>query len=381
MDPLKCSVETLNDFLRGRWMDRPSRTFSRAGFYLILLFAFFASVSPTIAHVVAVLAFVFWIIEQLIFRNTDWLHEEMFIPIAGFVLFTLLASIVSWINSTDSVMTYSGYLAIFYFVVQRFVSFPEKRKMIIWTFITGVVISSTIDAITRFVGAGLSVSMADTASQEISFFILVVFAVILAFYSEGENLKEKLFFGLIFLPLAAFAVLSLNIYVILISLFLFLMTGIFKDRSALILLGIYAVLLFAGVFKMAPGLSLPEIINTLKATANNLVGNFELMSNISFFGSNTVNAAAIDISLDSFFIKLLAASGPPALLFFSWILVKQLRSDFVKTKKTAYREMRAFHLGILLATVSFILLSLFGSIFQWSSAILVFWMILGMSEI
>ncbi len=363
-------------------MDKPSKTFSRAGFYLILLFTFFASVSPAIAHIAAVLAFALWVVEQLIFRNTDWVRDEMFFPVAGFIIITLLAFIVSRVNSSATVLPYTGYLAIFYFVVQRFVSFSEKRKMIIWTFIAGVLLSSAIDSVMRFSSAGLERSLVNPASQKISFYILIVFAMILAFYAEGRNPKEKLFFGLISLPLAAIAVLSLNSYVILILLFLFIIIGVFKDRSVFLLLGANLVLFFSGIFEIGSGISLPEIVNVLKAPIREFIVYGQTIENISFFGAiDGLNIAKIGFGPDSFFIKLLAAFGPPALLFFLWILFKQFRSDLVKFRKTLFREMKAFHLGVVLAIVSFVMLSLFGSIFESSSAVLVFWMILGMSEI
>ncbi|UCC80730.1 MAG: hypothetical protein JSW64_05065 [Candidatus Zixiibacteriota bacterium] len=363
-------------------MDKPSKTFSRAGFYLILLFSFFAPVSPAVAHIVAVSAFTLWIVEQLIFRNTDWIRDRMFFPVAGFIIFTLLAFFVARLNSSQSVLPYTGYLAIFYFVVQRFVSFSEKRKMIIWTFIAGVILSSAVDAILRFSRADLERSMMNPASQKISFFILIVFALILAFYSEGKNLKEKLFFGLLSLPLIAVAILTLNIHVILILLFFLIIIGVAKDRTALLPLGILIVIFYSGIFDTAPGFSLPEIINILKSRVSEIIENSRMIENIAFFGmSGGWDAAGLESRPDSFFIRLLASSGPPAILLFLWILVKQLRSDFVKFRKIAFREMKAFHLGIVLAIASFVLLSLFGSVFESGSAILIFWMILGMSEI
>jgi len=363
-------------------MDKPSKTFSGAGFYLILLFTFFAPVSPAIAHIAAVLAFILWIVEQAIFRNTDWVQEEMFFPVAGFILFTFLGFMISEINSSDSILPYTGYLAIFYFVVQRFVSFSEKRKMIIWTFIAGVVLSSGVDIVMRLSGAELERSIVHPASQTISFYILTVMAMVLAFYAEGKNLKEKLFFGLISLPLAAMAILTINIYVMLILSFLFLIISVFKDRTAFLPLGLFLILFFSGIFDTGQNFSLPEIINILKAPIGDFVENSEIIRNISYFGSNTgAGIAEPGVLPNSFFIKLLAAFGPPALLLFLWILVKQFRSDFVKFRKITFREMKAFHLSVVLAVASFAMLSLFGSIFESSSAVLVFWMILGMSEI
>jgi hypothetical protein len=363
-------------------MDKTSKTFSGAGFYLVLIFSFFVSVYPAVAYIAAFLAFGLWILEQLIFRNADWIQEEMFSPVAGFIVFTLIASIVARIYSSTSILPYTGYLALFYFVVQRFVSFSEKRKMIVWTFIAGVILSSAVNTIKKISGAEFDSAIINSASQEISFFLLMVFGTILAFYSESDSPGEKLFFGFLSLPLVAIAVLTLNIHTILIMLVLFIVVGIAKDRTALIPLCIYLVIFFSGIFDIKTGFSLPEIINILNSPVRDLLANFRAIENLSFYGIfNGQGGAVLDPETRSSFIKLLAASGPPALLLLLWILVKQFRIDFVKFRKTALREMKAFHLGIVLAIASFIALNLFGSIFDSNPAILVFWMIMGMSEI
>jgi hypothetical protein len=363
-------------------MDRPSKTFSKAGFYLIILFTFFVPLSPAISNLVAVLAFALWIIEQAIFRNTDWIQEEMFYPVAGFVFFTLLSFLVTRIYSSISILPYTGYLAVFYFVVHRFVSLSEKRKMIIWTFIAGVVLSSAIDIVMRFSLSGLESSVIDPASEKISFFIMIAFSLILAFYAEGRNLKEKLFFGLISMPLAVMAIMTFNLYVILSLLFLALLIGIFKDRSALIPATVFIALYYSGIFNGSQEISASEVINIAQSPFRDILENGSSLANISFFGmrsgSDLIEAGRFT---NSFFVKLLLEAGPPAFFIFFWILFKQFRSELVKFRKITFREMKAFHLGIILAIGSFILLSLEGSVFDSSSAVLVFWMILGMSEI
>ena len=363
-------------------MDRPSKTFSRAGFYLVLLFSFFASVYPAIAHIAAVLAFALWIVEQTIFRNTDWVREEMFFPVAGFFLFTLLGFIVSRINASVAALPYTGYLAIFYFVVHRFVSLSEKRKMIVWTFIAGVVLSSGLDIAMRLSSAGLERSLMNPAPERISFYILVVFAMILAFYSEGKNFGEKFFFALIALPLAVIAFLSFNVYVILILLLLVFIIGVCKDRTALFPLVILLILFYSGIIEIPQNISSTGVIGILKSSIRNSIEYGETIKNISFFGFDAaVASTGFAGHSKPLFMELLMSSGPLALLISSWILVKQFRSDFVKFRKITFREMKAFHLGIILSIVAFIMMSLAGSIFSSGSAVLVFWMILGMSEI
>jgi hypothetical protein len=163
---------------------------------------------------------------------------------------------------------------------------------------------------------------------------------------------------------------------------LLVIISVFKDRTVFLLMGLYLIMLFSGIFEAGQHFSTTEIINILKSPLRSLTENSGVIKNISFFGFNAgAGIAEPGVLANSFFIKLLAAFGPPSLLLFIWILLKQLKSDLVKFRKITFREMKAFHLSILLAVVSFTMLSLFGSIFESSSAVFVFWMILGMSEI
>ena len=115
---------------------------------------------------------------------------------------------------------------------------------------------------------------------------------------------------------------------------------------------------------------------------NEVIRHSDIIKNVSFYGAETPAAAMTgEDVVNSYFLKLLLSYGPIALILFGWIIAKQLRMDFVKFHKISFREMKAFHLGAIITIISFILLSLFGTVFESHSIILIFWMILGMSEI
>jgi hypothetical protein len=363
-------------------MDRPSKTFSKAGFYLILLFSFSISVFPAFAHVIAAAAFILWIVEQIIFRNFDWVKEDMFFPIAGFILFTFLGFLISRPDSFDLILPYTAYLALFYFVVQRFVSLSEKRKMVIWSFITGVVMSSGIKIIDALSSSNFEKSLAAPVSEDISFSMLIALAMALAFYSEGKMAREKLFFVFISIPLVAVAILSFNESLVLIALVLILIAGVMADRSLLLVLAIYLAFIITGVLEFENIFSISGLHQRLSLPVNEAVENYDIIKNVSFYGAHISPAAlSAEYAPKSYFLKLLINYGPPALILFGWIIVKQLQMDFVKFHKISFREMKAFHLGAVITIISFILLSFFGTVFESHSIILIFWMVLGMSEI
>lgn len=362
-------------------MDRPSKTFSKAGFYLILLFAFSVSVFPAFAHIVAGIAFLLWIIEQIIFRNFDWLNEDMFYPIAGFIIFTFLGHIIFRPSSSDFVLPYTAYLAGFYFVVRRFVAFSEKRKMVIWSFVTGVIMSSGIRIIDAFSLHGFDKSLTSPVSGNITFTMLIALAMVLAFYSEGKTVREKLFFIFISVPLVAVALLSFNESLVLIAMVLILIAGILADRSLLLVFAVYLAFIITGVLEFENIFSLSELFQRLSLPVKEVSRNIEVVKNVSFYGANFAAIAPGTIEVNSYFLKLLLSYGPLSLILFGWIIAKQLQRDFVKFHKISFREMKAFHLGAIITVLSFILLSLFGTVLESHSTILIFWMILGMSEI
>ena len=212
--------------------------------------------------------------------------------------------------------------------------------------------------------------------------MLMALAMVLAFYSEGKTVKEKIFFVFISIPLLAVAVLSFNESLLLIALVLILIAGIMADRSLLLVLGVYLALIVTGVLEFENIFTFSGLVQRVSLPVQEVFRNSELIKNASFYGTAISTASVTgETVVKSYFLRLLLSYGPLALVLFGWIIAKQLQMDFVKFHKISFREMKAFHLGAIITIISFILLNLFGTVFESHSIILTFWMILGMSEI
>ncbi len=364
-------------------MDRPSKTFSKAGFYLVLLFSFCVSIFPKVAFLIAGAAFALWVLEQVIFKNTDWIDEPMFYPVAGFMVFTFISFIVSKYNSSFSSIMYTGYLAVFYFVVQRFVSLSEKRKMIVWTFISGVVLSIGIKIVLMIANRGDSYLSEYWASEQLSFFVILVFVIVLSFYSESEKIGEKFFFGMVSLPIIAFAFLTFSTPILLIIIILMLLVGVFKDRSVLVPLAVAFLFYMTGNFDLIENVTAGNIIHFVKSPLTEISRGGVLIGNTAFFGvrPDVGNIEIYSFSTKSYFFKLLLNSGPAALILLFWVMAEQSRRCFSKLRKVALSEMKIYYLSSVLTLIAVVILNIFGSSFGASASVLVFWMMLGMSEI
>ncbi len=365
-------------------MDRPSKTFSRAGFYLILLFSFCAPIFPNLAYILAAAAFMLWVLEQLIFRNTDWTGEPMFYPLAGFTAFLFISFIVSNINYSDSIMPFNAYLAIFYFVVHRFVPHSEKRKMILWTFIAGVILSTGIKLIIIFGQNDIGHLSRDFVSEELSYYMTLIFVIVLSFFSESENWREKFFFGLLSLPVAAVAIVSANQTALFAILLIMLLLGVFKDKSILITFIAVFILYTTGIFELTESVSFGKtvefLISPFVAMSRH---NLSIGGDVAFYGANPAvgNTALYGARTNSYFLKLLIYSGPSALILIFWIFAGQVRRSFTKFRKVTSSEMKIYYLNVVLTVIVVVILNLYGSSFETSAPVLVFWMLLGMSEI
>jgi len=329
------------------------------------------------------LILVIWVFELLMFRNRGWIEEPLFYPIAGLFLFSFLSIILSAIFADEIHISYLGLFSFFILLTRRFIRFPEKRKMIIWTFISGVVLTSGLDLIGRLATEPFDIYSSLPASENISFMMLIVFGFVLAYYAESSSVKEKIFFGLVSLPMAIVAILSFNKAAILFLIIIVVIVGISKDRTILIPLGLMILAVVIDLFGIKQIIVADDIIAFLFRPFTDIVSNIYFIDNARFFGSTNVPAPYIPAHYfdRNYLLKMIFEFGPLLLLLFFWIIGEKTRMNFIRFKKIKNREIRAYHLGTLLTIIAALLMNFYGSTFDSKTAVLAFWMILGMSEV
>jgi len=367
-------------------MYRPSNIPARLGFYLLLLFSFTVSVFPEISFLLAAAAVLVWIIQLIIFRQPALTESQLFYPIAGFAFFSLIELILSRLYSFENPSLCVGIYSAFYFVVLGFVPTQEKRKMIIWTFLSGVILAMGINILSNLGNEGLPNWNNMIFDEYLLILIIITICLGIAYYSEAKGYRERIFFALIFIPIG-FGILIIDKVAAMILLVLLLIIGLVRERSILIGFGIAAIVILSGIGglddSIQRGITSGEYLEKIQQPLRYIEHNFDKLATVEFYGHTHVESGSEEPILvgEPFFIALIQNSGPPALLFFVWVLFELGRRDFAKIRKLGQREERAYHLATYLTLATIILVNIYGSSFDCSPAILAFWMIMGMAEI
>ena len=364
-----------------------NKRLGNAGFYLLLLFAFLITVWPRASYYLAIGIFLLWLSDTVIFHEVELSEMPLFYPILIFNVFLILAGGLSLINGIYSPYIAVGLLSLIYFIVPGFVMSGERRKMVLWSFIAGVVLTSGIQLITLWGNASEIQTAPFWPGHPLMFQIALSLCILIAFFAEAEDLREKLFLGLVALPPALTAILTLDKAVILVIIVGILLVGIFRDRTILIPAALAVVILFSGIFGISYDIEKKitprEYLAFVLSPINEIYNNNDVIKQAQFFGDDAIPSNAVRKSNveESFFLKMLRDVGPPALIVFLWIFVEQARGSFSRQKKILPSETRAHHLGVLLILTAIVIMNLYSSAFEYGAPVLESWMIIGMSEI
>jgi hypothetical protein len=368
-------------------MAKPSAILIRIGFYIVLLFSLSVSIFPRFAFFLATAAFSVWLLEFFIFRDTSWVSSPLFNPIAAFAAFSVVGWLLPGLLNNGNPAPCMAVFSIFYFVAKRFVRSSEKRKMIVWTFISGVVLASGINLFYRW-GSLFDMSFSpDYSMGSLPFLMMLAFCVLIAYYLQTHDYTERLFFALISLPITVLTVLVFDRAIIAILLLVLVGAGILKDKTVLIIVGLVIVAVFSSPFgfteKIVESADAFNLIEIVRSPANGIAQNFDMISDVGFYGAGD-NLSQMEVKTapdEPFFLALIRYSGPPALILFILIMIVRARRDLARIRKTSFPETKAYHLVSLLIVISVSISSLYVAMPGCSSAILALWLLLGMAEI
>jgi len=359
---------------------------NNVGFYLLLLFALTVTVYPAASYVIAAAVALIWIFDVLIFRDVELIELPLFLPVIAFAIFSVIALAVAVVLGRTFVLAYVGPLMSFSLIVPGFIMSGEKRKMIVWSLIAGVMLAAGFDLISWWNNTSGSAGPVYRPGQPVSFMVGLVFCILIAFYAEAQSLREKLFLGFITLPLAGAAALSFDRSIALVVAFVVVVIGVFKDRTALIPLAVAFVILFSGAlginYYIERDFSLRDYGTFVASPADVLDQDREVTDQAAFYGVGTapVREGQSTGQDKAFFFNLVEDSGPPSLILFLWIVVVQAIQSLARTRKTILPEVKTFHLGILLVLGAVVIMNLYGMAFHFPSTILATALLLGMTE-
>ncbi|HBC46187.1 MAG TPA: hypothetical protein DCZ43_04005 [candidate division Zixibacteria bacterium] len=359
----------------------------KAGFYLLLLFAFAVTVYPLASYIIAGLVFLIWFLDMLIFRETDISELPLFYPLLGFSLVLGSGWIVARICNHNFPYFYIGLLSLYYLIVPGFVRTGEQRRMILWTFIAGAMLVTGLHLI-HWWGTFTNITMHLPPLPEPSMFMVcLAFAFLLALYVESPYLREKIFLALVAIPLVLVVILSGDKSVVIYILIVVLLLALMRDRTIFIPFGLALLFILSGAlgidYYLERDLAPATYKEFIYRPIQEIQANQETVLKASFYGQAAANTAQNEKQerSRSFFIELIKSAGPTTILLFFWALFERAREAYIKHKRTTSPQPRAYHLIALITIVAIIVMNIYGSVFEYPSIILATWLILGMSEV
>ena len=367
-------------------MHRPAAIPAKLGFYLLLLFSFSVSIYPEAAYIIAAVAFCVWLVQMIVFRQFLFLSSPLLFPISGLAAFCVILWLLSKIISFHNPTLWAGLYSVFYFTVMSFVPSEEKRKMIIWTFLSGVILASAVRFLSGLETEGFLDLNNLIFSDHLPVLIIMAFCLSLAYFSESIGFKEKIFFGLIFLPVGI-GIVAMDSNVAPLLLAVLLVVGFIKDRTILAIVGLAAIIILAGASgiedKIDRFVTTDKLTDIAEKPLTAVERNLDQLKAAEFYGSSRASVLIEDSSTEAepFFISLIMLSGPPSFLLFIWVFYELVRRDLAMVRKLNIREEKVFHLATLLTVIVLVLANTYGSTFGDSPAILGLWMLLGMAEV
>jgi hypothetical protein len=352
-----------------------------------MIFAFTSALYPRGAYLAAAGLLFLWLLDLLIFREPEFVKLPLYYPTLAFILFLGIAWVVARINGQDHKFAYLGFLALFYFVVPGFVVTSEQRKMILWTFISSILLYSGLRLVTWWSGIPEVGSPPVILTQPHITFLALAICVLAAHMTEAENVFEFGFYILACIPLVLLALLSLDKTILIILPAIALSIAIFRDRRVFIPLAIFALLMILGVgeinYYIEKTIGWREYADFALVPINVVLYDPDMITHASFFGAAISNTGlGLDSIIESrFLLDLIKYSGAPAGLLLLYIFFERARESFFKRRKVALPEERTYHLTVLLVLIATVILNLYSTSFYFPNVVLTTWLILGTSEV
>jgi hypothetical protein len=355
------------------------------GFYLLLLFAFSITVYPTVAYALAGAIFLIWLLDLLIFRETDINELPLFYPILSFSAVLLMGGIVSSIYGHAMPYTYLALLSFFYFIIPGFVRSGEQRRMILWTFIAGAMLVAGLHLILWWATfTNITIRLKPLLTPSL-FMVTMAFSFLLSFYTESPSIREKVFLTLVAAPLALVVILSGDKAAMLFMLIVIFLLAIFRDRTIFIPFGLAVLFIFSGAFGIdyyvEQDFTPSRYKELITYPIEQIRGNPETVLMSSFYGEAALTEERPFAASHSFFLDLIRIAGPPAILLLFWVLFERAREAYFKYRRSVTQQPRAYHLIALLTVIGAIVMNFYGPAFEYPSIILASWLVWGMSQI
>ena len=364
-----------------------SKILVNAGFYLLLLFALSITIFPPAAYLLALAVISIWLLDLLIFREPRFVDQPLFYPIIALNVFIILAWVLSRLHRGNLDLFLLGPSFVFYLAVSGFVISSEQRRMLLWTFVAGVIVAVGT-ALTNW-WALFPVEMTPIwIGRQSMFLVALAFSAVVGFYVEALDLRERFFLGLVAIPLALTLILSLEKACIMALFLALILAALLRGGRVLIPIAFMAIAMLT-VFLLVSHLfdgdaAIREYADFAVAPFKEIASGPSELDAVGFFGGTTSRnefRPTDENQANPFFLDLPLKYGPPVFIVLLWILIARAAESFTKRRKVADVEGRSYHMAVLLLILSLFILNLYGDALAYPQVILVSWLIMGVSEI
>jgi hypothetical protein len=379
-------------------MTRTSPYLNNIAYYLLLVYSFVLMLSIQLAEFMAVLMLVIWLAQTLVYRRKDWLGYPLFLPIMALLLFNILVLLASGHKGGFGRVIEQLTLPLIYFIAPSIVVNSERRARVVWVVIAGACLAAGIGVIRYLAGDVARAATFTSGCTTLAYFLAVAIAMALAIFVYSEKSSEKVFLGLVMLPLALGLILTLTRAGYLAAGLSLVILGLFKERK-LLLVGV----VIAAAFCLAMPSTRDKIAQRLDVTnTRSFLSHRDILlslgidraQNVPFFGyglnsfTKLVDVEAEDRIWDkgimewhNMYVKALLDGGPLGLVILIWIIAAQTRFSLTRFRKTKSKDQKAFQLGVLLLLMSLVVIGLFDTVVTIRIMAMLSWLFLGMSII
>jgi O-antigen ligase len=376
-------------------MERVNPYLNNIAFYLLLLFAFVPMLSNALATALAGCIFIIWIAQTLAYHRKGWMAFPLFKPICALIGLKLIVIIV--VGYQGSFSRVLGQLAfpLIYFTLPQIVVTAERRRRIIWLLITGAVLASGIGLIKYMFAVESRISSTVSGYYTLATYLTIILSVVLTMFAFSKNWRERLFLGLVGLPLIAGIVFTYVRACYIAVAVVVIVLAIFKDRKLLILLG--GVILSLVI--LSPSTT-QKIIQRFDYRSENALSERDIIwkeglqkaDKVGFFGYG-LNSFPIllDVKADTrikdksistwhnLYLEALLDGGPLLLMIVLSIFVIQFRHSAILYRKSRDSEQKVAHFGILMVLLVLAIVGIFSDPLRDPIIAMLTWLLLGLS--
>jgi hypothetical protein len=378
-------------------LERTNTYMNNIAYFLLMLFAFMITLSTAIAEFILAIVLLIWIAQNVAYRRRNWLDYPLFKPIAAIVGFQFIVLIAAGYSGSFWPVVEQLCLPVVYFIVPSIVVTAERRRKIAWLMIAGAIVAASVGMTSYYLHTNDKAAAPVTGYYDLSIYLTFILGIVLSFLAYTETIKEKLFLGLVSLPLYVGVILALNRAAYLVTALFTLALAIFKDRRILLLVAIVAGISY---------LYAPQVVNTFEQGFNSegiksIISYHELRNKaavivdptIAFFGAGINDFRESLIELESsptepaaaikpgIYTETLIDSGPAALVFLIWLFIAQARYSSARFRKTKEPEQKMYQLSFLILIFCFMITGAYSNHLGDPKLAMLFWFYLGLSVI